>query len=603
VNLLEFNFSSGGRAGEPIRWSTLKRRLVPYAETAGGAAMDRPVRREALEFTGALRPPGAASKRAFELGRIVNGPATIFRGDAIRFADRDDIGLDRAKLAEGAKNALEKAKALAEKGDHLAAREMYSRAYLLAIATGDGAGESAALKGLADSSDKLLETWTKAIPALDRKLDLVIRDKSLAEALAEVSKAAGLKIALVPGSVADACSVTNRKRIRVIYLDCRRATVAQALDWILHPVRMTWRVDGGVVTAATCRRLTGESPWVYDVAVLAVPEKKELADVKDYPAQVAAVRNALDDFLAAARKRVGAGDEAVVWYAPGELLVFGDAKTHALAAQFLAELADPNAKPAADSAELHKLASARAESRKEAEAKRLAAIEKMRVLGALRTGSWRILAGAACGEVDREALTVLQAAWRRPETAEFLAADASAPLALRSLWAITEASKAMPDEAELAALAAKARAESAEAARAALATLKKKPDDQAAFLGTLYAVLAMPDDKAFAAEARPLLTSGDEKSPLAPVRKVVDTLMSEPADADREALADIIREGLAGEDMVTLTALAARRAGGDAWTAFRAESTEILGRQPLPGSVVVLVNSLARPTLPIVAKR
>ena len=49
--------------------------------------------------------------------------------------------------------------------------------------------------------------------------------------------------------------------------------------------------------------------------------------------------------------------------------------------------------------------------------------------------------------------------------------------------------------------------------------------------------------------------------------------------------------------MVALAALACRRAGGEAWTAFRAESRAILGDQPLSGAVVVLVNRLSGPNV------
>ena len=39
------------------------------------------------------------------------------------------------------------------------------------------------------------------------------------------------------------------------------------------------------------------------------------------------------------------------------------------------------------------------------------------------------------------------------------------------------------------------------------------------------------------------------------------------------------------------------------WSAFRAGSRDLLGSQPLPGSIVVLVNNLARTGLPLVATR
>ena len=44
--------------------------------------------------------------------------------------------------------------------------------------------------------------------------------------------------------------------------------------------------------------------------------------------------------------------------------------------------------------------------------------------------------------------------------------------------------------------------------------------------------------------------------------------------------------------MVVMTALACRRSGGDVWDAFRAAQSELIGKQPLDGHVVVLVNRL-----------
>ncbi len=53
--------------------------------------------------------------------------------------------------------------------------------------------------------------------------------------------------------------------------------------------------------------------------------------------------------------------------------------------------------------------------------------------------------------------------------------------------------------------------------------------------------------------------------------------------------------GVRGPDRVALTALAGRRAGGEAWRTFRAEARPLLGDQPLPGTVVVLLGHLSGP--------
>jgi hypothetical protein len=71
-------------------------------------------------------------------------------------------------------------------------------------------------------------------------------------------------------------------------------------------------------------------------------------------------------------------------------------------------------------------------------------------------------------------------------------------------------------------------------------------------------------------------------------------LLNEAGTIDVGQLARLATTGDgAGEDVTVLLALACRRAGGDAWTAFRAQLGELLGQQPLPGSVVVLVNRLS----------
>ena len=80
-------------------------------------------------------------------------------------------------------------------------------------------------------------------------------------------------------------------------------------------------------------------------------------------------------------------------------------------------------------------------------------------------------------------------------------------------------------------------------------------------------------------------------------------LLAPAGEADGKALSALARKGVRGGDMVVLTGLACRRAGGEAWNTFRAEAKDLLGRQPLPGSVVVLVNRLARTNLPMTVVR
>jgi hypothetical protein len=243
---------------------------------------------------------------------------------------------------------------------------------------------------------------------------------------------------------------------------------------------------------------------------------------------------------------------------------------------------------------------------------------------------WRLLASAAQGDIDVEALTELQAAWRSPCAAELLKNDKTW-VPMRSVWAIVEASRALgdggdapsfgeagrrmealwpvkaaslrgrPELKELAALAKAVRDAAKKPAEDVLAELKKSPDQPAPYLRALYATLALSDDAEFVAKAAPLLTTArPDGSPLASAPTVAAALLAPSEKIDSKSLADVIAKRVSGEDMVVLTALASRRAGGDAWNAFRVASKDLLGSQPLDGSVIVLVNSLARANLPVV---
>ena len=506
------------------------------------------------------------------------------------------------EAAKRAAEVLKAAQGLHKKGDLTAARAKFTLAYLLdnsalAYRGSNGRTAAAALEGILKAGETLLETWTKDVPGLKKHLDLVIRDASVAEALKTVARAVGLKVSLIPGSVDDAAALMGRKHLRVTYLDLRGATAIQAFDWILMPLRMAWWVEkDGVVAGTVCRGGT-ESAWVYDVSLTALPSAKDLATIKDRKQRVEAAKKAADAFLAAVRKHLGAGDEAAVWYGPGQLLVAGAPAVHVAAARLFADLADPDAKLEGDLVTLHETTSKRAADRKDAAAKMLEAGEKARVAGVLARFSWQLLAAAARGNLDMEALTELQVAWQSPCAAELLKGPAAA-IALRSLWAVTEASRALPEEKELASLAMAARRLSESAAGEALKALEKSPDDQAAFYKVLYAALAMRDDADFHSRARAALAAGKaENAALAPFRVVAAALLAPAKEIDSEALAALLTQPLRGNDMVVLTALACRRAGGAAWDAFRAESRSLLGDQPLDGSVVVLVNSLASPRL------
>jgi len=461
----------------------------------------------------------------------------------------------------------------------------------------------------------LVPLWAKTEPVLEKKLNITIQDLSVEDAIRAIARAVRRSDGLVE-ITQDPVLRAERGEMRVTYLDLRGATVAQALDWILVPERMTWWLRDGALRAGTARSAPVAGPWVYDVSLLVMPDEKEIEKIEDYQKRVQAVKQSADDFLKAVAKALGAKDlvrekekaeesaekPEVVWYGPGQVLLFAGAKTHAAAAKLFADLADPKAELAGDLAELHKTTSARAEARKDAAEKARTAAEKFRVAGVLREYSWRLLAAAAGDELDPEALAELQVAWKSPAAAELLKGEARV-IPIRSAWAFQTAWAAMPTVEESVAIPKAFRDGVQEAAKAALADLEKSPDAPAAYFAVLYTALGIRDPSSeFLAKAKPLLTEGKADSPLADVRTVAKALFAEPKDVDSKALTELLAKGVRGDDMVALTALACRRAGGEVWTAFRAESRAILGDQPLSGAVVVLVNRLSRPGMTLAAR-
>jgi hypothetical protein len=299
------------------------------------------------------------------------------------------------------------------------------------------------------------------------------------------------------------------------------------------------------------------------------------------------------------RKHLKLDDKLAVWFAPGELLIVADRQTHAAAAKEFESLKDPQAGLEGELAKLQAATAKRYAARKDELANAKAARQREDTALKHQSFGWQLLSAAAGGQLDLEALTELQIAWKQPDTAELLKGQ-DAALAIRSAWILAEASRALPGERELADLARAAQERSREAVEAAIKALEAKPEDELAFFAVLYASLARRDEAPFLAKAKPLLTSrAAAESALADARQVAAALLSPPDDAARQALAELASRGVSGSDLVVLTALACRRAGGEAWDTFRAESRDLIGGQALPGSVVVLVNRLAHPQLPL----
>ena len=165
--------------------------------------------------------------------------------------------------------------------------------------------------------------------------------------------------------------------------------------------------------------------------------------------------------------------------------------THAQAADVLAQLANPQAKPAGSLAALHRKTSQRAAKRGELPEK----LPPAQPAEGYGRSPRRVRAGICwprrwTGQLELESLTELQIAWKSDATKKMF--EGKAPvIALRSAWAITAASRALPDEKELAALADSVRKRCRPAAEEAMASLKDNPEDISAILVAVYAAMAV----------------------------------------------------------------------------------------------------------------
>ncbi len=510
---------------------------------------------------------------------------------------------------------IQAAKELKKGEKLLESREEFARAYLLDAALtnasmSDGSRGDQILSEIEEINQEIRKAWKKELPALEKKLDLILRNQDIPEAVREVARAAGIdKIQELPGSLEDSAELLGRKDVRVTHLDLRNATVSQALDWILLPARLSWQVvngEGGpaVQWGSSRRILNLKSAWVYNVGHLSDPLPEELEGETDRQKQIEILRKAQMDLLGAIQKALGVPVENLAWYGPGELLIFSESKTHIEAARIFKLLVDPGAEVEDDLKAIHKLTSARAEKRKDLLAKLPAEREKADVLFKIYENTWPLLSQAAGGASDDEALTELEIAWKTPQVAEIVKGPGSLT-ALRSAWAVSEAARTLVGVSRLQDLSSHALRIARPAADEALAILEKNPEDWGAWLSVFYASLSYRNEGEFLGKAKKtLFETSSEKSNLAVARALGKAILN--PDVDPVSLAQAFQERnsanprmefASGDDLVFLTALACRRAGGEPWRAFRADAKQILGEQPLSGSLVVLVNRLSKTDL------
>ena len=514
------------------------------------------------------------------------------------------LGADTNDIANAAQQLLDAGRAQLEKKEYDLARASLVRAYFLATAATNRGNQqatqaaNAALAELESLHGNRVEAWKKEVPALDAKLDLVLRDTPVGEALDTIAQATSMRIRLIDGSIEDASEMIAGRNARVTYLDLRGATVVQALDWMLQPLRLTWQPDPDrsgdkTIVVGSDRRMPRIAAWVYDVSTIALPSKEEFEKIKDHSKAVAMATENAKQFIDTVRKALRASDKEVTWFAPGQLLVIGNSKTHGRAAEMIAMLSNPAAKPAGSIAAFHKKTSARALIRREQVRKARDLSRLMETFEVHDQFGWKLLAAALVGQVDEEALMELQIAWRAEETKILLDGE-GAGMALRSAWAIKAASRLLPDHKEISVLAGQMRRKCRPAAEKAVAALKDGPQELSTILAAVYAAMVMGDTHANANVLAALPHRAAADSPAAGALFAARGLLSSPLRTDGEQLGSLVAAGhISGEDITVLVALACHRAGGELWTAFRAERKGLLGKQPLPGSVVVLVNRLS----------
>jgi len=496
------------------------------------------------------------------------------------------------KRHSDARAALDKAREREKAKDYATAFARYQQAYLLeqaflAVRSWNNDGTAAAAQqGMESVGKARVAAQVKALPALGKRLDLVLRDVTVAQALREIGRAAGIGITLLPGSDEDARALDDRTELRVSYLDLRGATAAQALDWVLAPYHLAWQARGRGIAAGSARLLAGVSPWVYRVGDLALPVTQD----KQHPREV--VEKALNALSAGVTPALGKGVTAVL-LTPDHLLVFADAAGHKRMGALLAALKDPKAKVAhaADTTVFRALrgqTAARWAARSKERGERMQALAQRRIRAAFNDFSWQLLAGAVKGETDQEALTELQVAWRG------LAATKKPDLTVaRSAWAISAAAKRLPKDGALRKLAAAALPVTKVQLALSRDMLKASSEDDTAGLVALYGALALRNAGAAPDAAMERLLTAVSDDPL----HIIARSFLAPDGKTDAVLADLIMDHeLRGPDQIALGCLAALQRGGKARQQLHAELPDLLGAQPLDGNIIVLVNRLVSQT-------
>ena len=543
---------------------------------------------------GQTSPPG-------EITRIQRDAARA--GLSPRMVEHQDLGRDlfdqwSMNRREDAQIALKEAKHLQKQGEFEAARLRYQ--HVLGLRADMYGANDTVIQAILDTSEEIGKRRAQAFPRLNRKLDLVIRNQPLDDAIRTVVEAGGFQLELVHGSLEDAAELLNLPELRVTYLDLRHATMVQALDWLLAPYHLTWQMkDADTIAIGASRRLPAPSVWGYAIADLTMPSEEEI----DNFTSEADLENTLTNFLEGVRVIIGQKDDSglkpgsAVLIDLSRLLVYGEPHTHATVKALLEALCDDqldivkvagrdlSSEERASLKALQKLTAKRWKMRAKAREDAAAKVVRGYVERDLREASWQLLAEAVRGSVNLEVLTTLQAAWDNSQINE-----ASPSLVTRAAWCIGMAAQAVSNEAELTTLADKAVSTAK-----AMKVLKPKNDDVPAYLASLYAALLLDDRGASGSQVDDIVRSLmmiPENSSDWITRLIAQGWFSPSTETDASLMKAITAHQIGGDDSVLLTSLVAKRRGGLLWQTFREEMPFLVRAQPLNGHVVVLVNRL-----------
>ena len=489
--------------------------------------------------------------------------------------DLDDLGTTDYRVIQAVARLHSQSGSddLAKLGKELLDKKEYAQALDVLIAWQMLTGQES--EYYEDASSALLKQLAAANPVLNRKLTLVVRNQTLADALKAVDPA----IVVEAGALQDSADLLLFKELRVPYADLNGLTVAEALDELLTPMNLRWTVNGGKITVYSIvapDQKTGY--WVYSLT--RVPWMNTAQGVPQETFNTHA--NSLTDALKKELKIVGAD---LKWTQSGSLLLKADKETHGKFIKLLSDLADPNAKLTGDLAALQKTYVQRIEDRKIATREALLAnADKLRTAGALNEYGWRLLTAAARKQLDDEAICHLADALKSTSISDI--AKQAPVIILRTAWIANQTASSVTIDNNKVSPSQVALNQVRDQVNALAKGLSPDFKSRIAAADTARAIYYC------------LLFGAPEKVDFedASGAAVLSSLTS-GKKADYKSL--LLGNYLQNEDLAVLSAIACRRNGSDAWNAFRSDATGF-ANYPISSDVVVLIHNLSGNTLAIV---